>query len=59
MPDLCKELDKSECVTVIPAVEGDFKDWNKFLNLYYSEFKKKVKHNHIFSSTHRECRDGN
>ena len=59
MPDLCKELDKSECVTVIPAVEGDFKDWDKFLNLYYSEFKKKVKHNHIFSSTHGECRDGN
>ena len=59
MPDLCAELNKSECVTVIPAVEGDFKDWDQFLNLYYSDFKRKVKHNHIFSCTHGESREAN
>ena len=58
MAELVPILNRSERVTVREAREEDFFDYGTFLNLFYSKFTKKVKHNHIFTATH-ENRVGN
>ena len=42
-----KKLNGSDKVTVYAAVEDDFFVYDSFLGLYYRQFSKKVKQNHI------------
>ena len=52
MDELLTVLDESPYVTVHEAKEEDFFDWDEYLSLFYSDFVKKIKQNHIFSCTH-------
>ena len=59
MAQMIEILDNSDSVTVHPSEEADFYDWETFLDLFYSDYKNKIKQNHIFSATHKESWDGN
>ena len=59
LDDLLKICNHSEKVTVIPAVEEDLCDWGKYLSLFYRNFVKKVKINHIFTAATDASRRGN
>ena len=59
MTKLLKALSTSDQVTVVPAEEDNFKDYTTFLNLFYGNFTKKIKKNHIFSCSFKDNRVGN
>ena len=59
MSKLLKALSTSDQVTVVPAEEDNFKDYTTFLNLFYGNFTKKIKKNHIFSCSFEDNRVGN
>lgn len=59
MPDLIAALDNSEFVTVHASAPEDFFDWESFLDLFYSDFRKKVKQNHIFKCSYEKNRKKN
>ena len=48
-PALLQKLDASDKVTIYESQEEDFADWDDYLRLFYSNYAKKVKQNHIFS----------
>ena len=43
MEELITTLNYSQTINVVPAVEEDFEDWESFFDLFYSDFKGKVK----------------
>ena len=43
-----EKLAATDEVKIHPSSEGDFKDYINFLDLFYSDFTRKVKQNHIF-----------
>ena len=47
--ELLEVLDISTNVTVRKTEPGNFKDYATFFGLFYSDFKKKVEINHLFS----------
>ncbi len=49
MQELIDALSVSENVTVHPASESHFLDWDGYLNQFYSSMTGKIKKNHIFS----------
>ena len=49
MEELITSLDVSDCVTVIPAVHDNFKNYDAFLRDLFHNLAKKVKQNHIFT----------
>ena len=50
-------LNTFKSVMVHEAVESDFYNWDVFLKMFYRDFKKKVKHNHIFSVSNNSLTD--
>ncbi len=51
MQDLYDALSVSENISVHPASESDFRDWDDYLSKFYSSMTGKIKNNHIFSCT--------
>lgn len=49
MEELLECLNTSKRVTVMPAVEADFLDYDEHLDKFYSALTGKIKQNHIFS----------
>ena len=59
MDCLLDHLDVSESVTVHPTQADDIFDYESFLDMFYSDFKGKVKQHHIFSCNYNSSRVGN
>ena len=59
MQQLMKALSASDSVTIHSAQAEDFFDYDKFLSLYYSDLKGKIKQNHIFRCNIDANRVGN
>ena len=58
MAQLIQLLDKTNQATIHEAKEDDMKDWESFLDLFYSDFSGKIKKNHIFECSYDENRVG-
>ena len=59
MDCLMDHLNVSESVTIHPTLADDFFDYESFLDMFYSDFKSKVKQHHIFSCNYNSSRVGN
>lgn len=59
MKDLLAKLSASNMITIHPTKVEDFHDWDTYLDLFYSDFRSKIKQNHIFSCSYESNRVGN
>lgn len=57
--ELTEACATSQHVTVHPTTVEDFKDWEKYLDNFYTDYSGMVKQNHIFSCSYEANKDGN
>ena len=59
MKELFEQLAACDFVSIDPTKVEDFHDWDTYLDLFYSDFRSKVKQNHIFSCSYESNRVAN
>ena len=57
--DLLTDLLALDSITIDPTTAEDFFDYESFLDMFYSDFKSKVKQHHICSCNYDKNRNGN